>query len=183
MRKVALFSLTSQPLSERWLLRVQTDANEMKKDTKIEVVASKAQGGPATLMEMAEYCRSWLAKTESPFASRTFLVADDDSERTHSVIIVNLVPSFIQHKGAKEGKWKEEDVIEGHMRVHPQRCLELAGIFDSDTQGIDEYVDPTWQDPGHIMPRIPFESMEPSVGPWTVYSPETNTYTQVDGPP
>lgn len=134
-------------------------------------------------MEMAEYCRSRLAEPESPFASRTFLVADDDSERTRSVIIVNLVLSFFQHNVAEAGKRKEDDVIEGHIRVHPQRCLELAGIFDSDTKGIDKFVDATWQDPDHTMPRISLESIEPSVGPWTVYCPGTNTYPQVDRPP
>lgn len=154
VKKFALFNLTSDPIPHDWLQYIQEEAN---KDNEFGFTIEPVAAGPNyTRMDMARHCRQHFLSPESPFASRCFMAADDKSIATKTVIIVNLVLSFLEKENHTQGKSEdnEKDVIEGYMRVCPNSCIGFASIFESDVQGIDKYDGIARDAPDGILPRI-----------------------------
>ncbi|UZJ53661.1 hypothetical protein CBS101457_002981 [Exobasidium rhododendri] len=164
MKKLALFNLTSRTISEAWLQHIQAEGDkDNDDDTIIEVIAA----GPGfSRLDMARHSHQHFLSPDSPFASRCLLAADDKAIETRTVIIINLVLQFLERDLGEGVQYREEDVIEGHMRIYPNSCFAFAVIFDTDTQGIDKYDGAARDAPEEILPRIDTPSVDGDNSGW-----------------
>jgi hypothetical protein len=150
IKKLALFNLTSRPIPEAWLQYIQQEGD---KDNDDATIIEPVNAGPQfTRLDMARYSHQHFLPTDSPFASRCFLAADDKSIETKTVIIINLIRAFLERE--VKDKQEERDIVEGYMRIYPNSCIGFAVIFDLDTQGIDKYDGIARDMPDGILPRI-----------------------------
>lgn len=132
---VALFCTALPRPSDPWLRQAcavarENDENEPAHSLD-EVSEVDCTGWP--MEQVAEWAVNHLTAQDDPRTSRSFVVADNKSEQTDSLVIVSLDPSSF---GANENIR-----IEGTIRAHPSWCSILPVLFHSDIQGIDKYAD------------------------------------------
>jgi hypothetical protein len=178
MLKLALFNMTPKPIPQEFLSYIQLEADRQNDEkTCIEVIPTPS-GPKLTLLEMARYSKDHFLAVESPFGSRSFLAADETSIQTRSVIITSLTNDFIlpEQRGPNDKEPEEEDdIIEGHMRMYPKSCIQMATTFDGGLQGVDTYEGIALHSPNKILPREETPPPGP-VGPTKVrqFGPRSN---------
>ena len=145
-KKIGLFataSPTSRP-SASWIAQVQetaTEWDESESGLVIEQVDLPSGWDEETsitdfaLQQLAHHVRSTFSPPQSPFLSRSFLVADKDSVSTNSLIVVSLTLAFARGEEGAQGQ-----VLDGWLRVHPSHAIQLPSMFDVDVQGVELYI-------------------------------------------
>ncbi|KAK0436565.1 hypothetical protein EV421DRAFT_1831270 [Armillaria borealis] len=146
--EIALF-VTSHP-SEEWLAKAKKQANDGDESETASLTIIEGDFTGWSIEKLAKYLAENFADAECPVACGSFAVADEESEETDSLLLVELTPRYLLRD--------RTIMIEGTMRVGPEYGVGMPVIFHGGIKSIGIFAG----EPGDIQHHCPTINFLPS---------------------